>query len=71
MAEIKGSEYVLGFKYVRVLNIRKFLLLWQGSEHAWSTILKVLNKSSVLNMLGLRILQGCEYVRVTQGALYA
>ena len=60
MAEIKGSEYVLGFKYVRVLNICKFLLLWQGSEYAWSTILRVLNKSSVLNMLGLRILQGCE-----------
>ena len=61
MAEIKGSEYVLGFKYVRVLNICKFLLLWQGSEYVWSTILRVLNKSSVLNMLGLRTLQGCEY----------
>ena len=27
-----GSEYVPDFKYVRVLNIRRFLLIWQGSE---------------------------------------
>ena len=45
--------------------------LWQGSEYAWSRYYKHLNKPPVLNMLGLRTLQGCEYARVTQGAEYA
>ena len=29
-------------------------VLWQGSEYAWSTFQRVLNKPLVLNMLGLR-----------------
>ena len=28
--------------------------LWQGSEYAYSTFPRVLNKAPVLNMLGLR-----------------
>ena len=32
---------------------------------------RVLNKPTVLNTLGPRIWQGCEYARVTQGAEYA
>ena len=73
-----------GFKYARflerqalhkVLNnyVRIWLdnALWQGSENAWSTFHRVLKKPPVLNMLGLRIWQGCEYARVTQVAEYA
>ena len=30
----ESSEYVSGFKYVRVLNINKFLQTWQSSEYA-------------------------------------
>ena len=44
--------------------------LWQDSEYAWSTFHKVL-KPPVLNIPGLRLWQGCEYARVTQGAEYA
>ena len=44
--------------------------LWQGSEHARSTLHRVLNKPPVLNMLGLRIWQGFECATVTQGAEY-
>ena len=44
--------------------------LWQGSEYIWSTLHRVLNKPPVLNMLGHRIWQGCEYARVMQGAEY-
>ena len=36
--------------------------LWQGSEYAWSMFHRV------LNMIGLRIWQDYEDVRVTQGA---
>ena len=113
----EGSEYVSGFKYIRILIIRKFPLIWQdsayawvcsyggvlnipglricqvsayasvaqgsayaslwlnnallqGCEFAWSTFHSVLNKPTVLNMLGLWIWQGCEYTRVTQGVEY-
>ena len=45
--------------------------LWQGSEYVWPTFYRVLNKHPVLNMPRLRILQECEYARVTQGAKYA
>ena len=45
--------------------------LWQGYEYAFSTFHRVLSKPPVLNMLGLRIWQGCEYERVTQGFEYA
>ena len=43
-------------------------VLWQGSTYVWSTFHRVLNNPPVLNMPGLRIWQGCEYARVTQGA---
>ena len=48
----EGSEYVSGFKYVRVLNIRKFSLIWQGSEYAsgW-------NYGRVLNIAGFLVSQ--------------
>ena len=58
----------------KVLNNAWILLnnaLSQGSEYAWSTFHRVLNKRPVLNMPGLRIWQGCEYAKVTQGAEYA
>ena len=45
--------------------------LQQGSEYAWSTFHKLLNKLPVLNKPGLRIWQGSEYPRVTQGVEYA
>ena len=45
--------------------------LWQGSEYVWSTFHRALNEPPVLNILGLRIWQGCEYAVVTQGAEYA
>ena len=41
--------------------------LWQGSEDIWSKFHRVL----VLNMLGIRIWEGCEYARVTKGTEYA
>ena len=44
---------------------------WQSSEYACSMFYRVLNKPPVLNMQGLRIWQGFEYARVTQGAKYA
>ena len=45
--------------YSRVLNIR-------GQRFTG-----FLNKPPVLNMSGLKIWQGCEYARVTQGDRYA
>ena len=36
--------------------------LWQGSKYAWSTFHKVLDKP------GLKIWQGCEYVRVIESS---
>ena len=45
--------------------------LWQGSEYAWSTFRRVLNKPLVLNKLGLKIWLGYECARVTQGVEYA
>ena len=43
-------------------SARIWLINAQGSEHAWST---------VLNIPGLRIWEGCEYVSVTLGVEYA
>ena len=37
----------------------------------WICLVSVSNKPPVLNMLGLRIWQGCEYARVTHRAEYA
>ena len=55
---VNMPEYVWEMRYDRVLYAR-------------SRYYKDLNKPPVLNMLGLRILQGCEYDAVTQGAEYA
>ena len=41
-----------------------------SSEYAWSKFQRVLCIPLVVNLLGLRIWQGCEYARVTQGAEY-
>ena len=64
---------MLGFCVQRSEYTRIWLnnALWQGSEYAWSTFHRVINNPPVLNMLGLRIWQGCEYARVTQVAEYA
>ena len=43
--------------------------LWQGSEHAWE-LHRALKMCPVLNMPGLKILQGCEYEKLTQGSEY-
>ena len=43
----------------------------QGSEYTLSKFHWVLNMLLVLNLLGLRIWQGCEYARVIQGSEYA
>ena len=55
----QGSEYA----WIWLNNA-----LWLGSGYAFH---RVLNKLTVLNMLGLRIWQGCEYAKVTQGPEYA
>ena len=60
---------------LKVLNMAEYALidpsLWHGSEYTWSMFHKVLDKPPVLNMPGFRMWQGCEYVRVRQGAEYA
>ena len=43
----------------------------QGSVYACLKFHRVLNMPPVLNMLGLRIWQGCEYASATRGAEYA
>ena len=45
--------------------------IWQGSEYAWLKFHRLLNVRLVLNIPGLRIWQGCKYVRVTPGTEYA
>ena len=61
-----GYEHVTGFKYVRVLNIRKFSLIWQGSEYGFEC-----NYGMVLNIPWLRVCQVCAYASVAQGSEYA
>ena len=41
-----------------------------GSEYAWSTFHGDLKEPPVLNIPGLRICEGYEYMRVTQRAEY-
>ena len=59
----EGSEYVPGFKYVRVLNIRKFAHTWQGSEYALGC-----NYRRVLNIPGFRLSQIFAYASVAEGS---
>ena len=73
---IPGIQLCQVFAYVNVAQGSEYdwiwlnNAIWQGSEFAWSTFHRVLNKPQVLNMSGLRIWQGCEYARVTQGVEY-
>ena len=59
----EGSEYVPGFKYVRVLNIPKFAHTWQGSEYALGC-----NYRRVLNIPGFRLSQIFAYASVAEGS---
>ena len=59
------SEYVSGFKYVRILNIPKFSLIWQDSEYAPGC-----NYGRVMNILGLHICQFSAYASIAQGSGY-
>ena len=66
-----------GSAYASVAQGFEYTWMWmnnalrQGSEYAWSTFCRILNKSLVLNMIGLKIWQGYGYARVTHGAEYA
>ena len=64
----EGSEHVSGFKYVRVLDVSKFLLKWQGSEFVLGC-----NYGKVLNIPspGFRVCQVSAYASVAQGSEYA
>ena len=55
-----------GFKYVRDLNVRKFLLIWQGSEYALGC-----NHGKVLNIPGFQVCQVFAYTSVAQDSEYA
>ena len=48
-----------GFKCVKVLNIRKSSLTWQGSEFAWGC-----NYGRVLNIPGFQVCQVSAYASV-------
>ena len=58
----EGSEYVSDFKYVRVLNIRKFSYIWQGSKYASGC-----NYGRVPSIPGFRVCQVFAYASVAQG----
>ena len=55
-----------GFKYVRVLKIRKLSKIGQGSEYASGCIYE-----RVLNILGFQVCQVSAYTSVAQGSEYA
>ena len=55
-----------GFKYVRVLNIRKLCFVWQGSEYLLGC-----NYRRVLNITRFRVCQVSAYASVAQGSEYA
>ena len=69
----QGSEYTLGLKCVKILNMAKFWT-WQGSHNASVTqrseqaricLDRVLNISPVLNTSGFWSWQGSEYASYT------
>ena len=62
---LKGSEEESGFKYVRVLNICKFLLMWQSSEYTLGC-----NYGRALNIPGFQVCQVSAYECVAQGSEY-
>ena len=53
------------FKYVRVLNIRRFLLIWQGSEYASGC-----NYGRVLRIPGIWVCDVSACTSVAQGFEY-
>ena len=55
-----------GFKYVQVLNIRKFSQIWQGSEYSLGC-----SYIRVLNIPGFQVCQVCAYANVAEGSEYA
>ena len=59
----EDSDYVSGFKYVRVINIRKFLLICQGSEYVLGC-----NYGRVLSFPGFQICQVFAYASVAHGS---
>ena len=75
--DISGFRVCQVSAYASVAQDTEYAWIWQnntleqGSEYAWSTFHRGLNTPAVLNMLGLRMWQGCEYARVTQEAEYA
>ena len=52
-----------GFKYITVLNIRKFLLIWQSSEYALGC-----SYGRVLNIPGFPVYQVFAYASIDQGS---
>ena len=62
----EGSEYMSDFEYsepwiVRALNIRKFLLIWRGSESEYAS---GCNNGRILNIPGFHVSQVSAYVSV-------
>ena len=52
----ESAEYVLRFKYVRVLNIRKSLVIWPSSEYALEGFW-IFQDSEYTKFLRLQVLQ--------------
>ena len=55
-----------GFEYARVLNICKFLEIWQDSEYVSGC-----NYGRVMSIPGFRVCQVSAYASVLQGSEYA
>ena len=67
------SDYVVGFKYVRVLNIQGLPILatWQFSEYAlWKGSVLECCYERVQNITGFQTCQVSAYESVTQGSEY-
>ena len=60
-----GPEYVSGFKYARVLNIREFSLVWQVSEYA-----RRCNYGRFLNIPQFQVCQVSSNASVAQDSEY-
>ena len=55
------SEWVSGFKFVRVLNIRKLLQMWQGSKYASEC-----SHGKIVNIPGFRAYKHCKRLSICQ-----
>ena len=62
----ESSEDVSGFKHVKVLRIRKFLLKRQGSGYS-----PVCSYGRVLNIPGFRVYQVFAYASIAQSSEYS